>query len=131
LKSRAPPDDSDGRRDEWAICLLFWGESGPRGSLILGGSLVEALDRYRQGGVALLLTDCDMPNMDGYELARQIQQGEEGGTDHLPIVAITANAMKDAREDCAAAGMDDYLVKPLENASAPGGPGAILAKSRQ
>lgn len=75
---------------------------------------VEALDRYRQGGVALLLTDCDMPNMDGYELARQIRQGEEGGTDHLPIIAITANAMKDAREDCAAAGMDDYLVKPLE-----------------
>ena len=75
---------------------------------------VEALGRYRQGGVALLLTDCDMPNMDGYELARQIRQGEEGGTDHLPIVAITANAMKDAREDCAAAGMDDYLVKPLE-----------------
>ena len=52
--------------------------------------------------------------MDGYELARQIRQGEEGGTDHLPIIAITANAMKDAREDCAAAGMDDYLVKPLE-----------------
>ena len=75
---------------------------------------VEALDRYRQGGVALLLTDCDMPNMDGYELARQIRQGEEGGTGHLPIIAITANAMKDAREDCAAAGMDDYLVKPLE-----------------
>ncbi len=75
---------------------------------------VEALDRYRQGGVALLLTDCDMPNMDGYELARQIRQGEEGGTDHLPIIAITANAMKDAREDCAAAGMDNYLVKPLE-----------------
>lgn len=75
---------------------------------------VEALDRYRQGGVALLLTDCDMPNMDGYELARQIRQIEEGGPDHLPIIAITANAMKDAREDCAAAGMDDYLVKPLE-----------------
>jgi len=75
---------------------------------------VEALDRYRQGGVALLLTDCDMPNMDGYELARQIRQGEEDGTDHLPIIAITANAMKDAREDCAAAGMDDYLLKPLE-----------------
>ena len=52
--------------------------------------------------------------MDGYELARQIRQGEEGGTDHLPIIAITANAMKDAREDCAAAGMDDYLVKPRE-----------------
>ena len=64
--------------------------------------------------MALLLTDCDMPNMDGYELARQIRQIEEGGPDHLPIIAITANAMKDAREDCAAAGMDDYLVKPLE-----------------
>ena len=75
---------------------------------------VEALERYRQGGVAVLLSDWDMPNMDGYELARQIRQGEEGGTGHLPIIAITANAMKDAREDCAAAGMDDYLVKPLE-----------------
>ena len=75
---------------------------------------VEALDRYRQGELRCFWTDCDMPNMDGYELARQIRQGEEGGTDHLPIIAITANAMKDAREDCAAAGMDDYLVKPLK-----------------
>ena len=75
---------------------------------------VQALDRYRKGGIALLLTDCDMPNMDGYELSRQIRQSEEGTGHRLPIIAITANAMQGAREACAEAGMDDYLVKPLE-----------------
>ena len=75
---------------------------------------VEALDRYRKGGIALLLTDCDMPNMDGYELSRNIRQSEEGTGHHIPIIAITANAMQGAREACAEAGMDDYLVKPLE-----------------
>ena len=75
---------------------------------------VQALDRYRKGGIALLLTDCDMPNMDGYELSRNIRQSEEGTGHHIPIIAITANAMQGAREACAEAGMDDYLVKPLE-----------------
>ncbi len=74
---------------------------------------VEALDRIRRGGIGLLLTDCDMPNMDGYELTRRIRQ-EEQGRAGLPIIAITANAMEGAAEACFEAGMNDYLSKPLE-----------------
>ena len=74
---------------------------------------VEALDRIRRGGIGLLLTDCDMPNMDGYELTRRIRQ-EEQGRAGLPIIAITASAMEGAAEACIEAGMNDYLSKPLE-----------------
>ena len=75
---------------------------------------LEALDRIRLGGIALVLTDCDMPNMDGYELARRVRQEEQSGNTALPIIAITANAMDGAAEECFAAGMDNYLSKPLE-----------------
>ena len=72
-----------------------------------------ALERWRQGGYALLLTDCHMPEMDGYELASAIRR-EEGENRHTPIVAITADALKGTREQCLAAGMDDYLPKPIQ-----------------
>ena len=75
---------------------------------------VAALDRIRLGGIGLLLTDCDMPNMDGYELTRRIRQEEVGSGNPLPIVAITANAMDGAAAACFEAGMNDYLSKPLE-----------------
>ncbi|MDG1114593.1 MAG: ATP-binding protein, partial [Pseudomonadales bacterium] len=75
---------------------------------------VAALDRIRLGGIGLLLTDCDMPNMDGYELTRRIRQEEFGSGNPLPIVAITANAMDGAAAACFEAGMNDYLSKPLE-----------------
>lgn len=75
---------------------------------------VAALDRIRRGGIGLLLTDCDMPNMDGYELTRRIRQEEVGSSNPLPIIAITANAMDGAAAACFEAGMNDYLSKPLE-----------------
>ena len=64
-------------------------------------------DRY-----ALLLTDCHMPHMDGFELTEAIRQGEPQGT-RLPILAITANAMQGEAQRCRERGMDDYLSKPL------------------
>ena len=75
---------------------------------------VAALDRIRLGGIGLLLTDCDMPNMDGYELTRRIRQEEVSLDNPLPIIAITANAMDGAAAACFEAGMNDYLSKPLE-----------------
>ena len=75
---------------------------------------VAALDRIRLGGIGLLLTDCDMPNMDGYELTRRIRQEEVSSGNPLPIIAITANAMEGAAAACFEAGMNDYLSKPLE-----------------
>jgi PAS domain S-box-containing protein len=61
---------------------------------------------------ALLLTDCHMPNMDGFALTEAIRQAEAPGS-HLPIIAITANAMQGEAQRCRERGMDDYLSKPL------------------
>ena len=73
---------------------------------------VQAMAMWRTGRYALLLTDCHMPNMDGFELTEAIRQAEPAGT-RLGIVAITANAMQGEAQRCLARGMDDYLSKPL------------------
>jgi len=72
-----------------------------------------ALERWRQGDYALLLTDCHMPEMDGYELTGAIRK-EEGENRRTPIIAITADALKGTKEECLATGMDDYLPKPIQ-----------------
>jgi PAS domain S-box-containing protein len=62
---------------------------------------------------ALLLTDCRMPKLDGYALASRVREAEKGGEKRLPIIALTANALFGENEKCFAAGMDDYLAKPV------------------
>jgi len=71
-----------------------------------------ALDRWRQGGLSLVLTDLQMPDMDGYELARSIRR-EEQPPGRIPIVALTANTVVEESSRCQAAGMDDYMTKPV------------------
>jgi len=71
-----------------------------------------ALKRWESGDYALLLTDLHMPEMDGYELSLAIRSGEAGKR-RIPIVALSANALKGEAERCRAAGMDDYLSKPV------------------
>ncbi|MBK9440434.1 MAG: CHASE domain-containing protein [Comamonadaceae bacterium] len=98
----------------------------------------QALAQWRTGRFDLLLTDCHMPQMDGFELTQTIRSSEPAGT-HLPIIAVTANAMQGEVERCLACGMDDYLSKPLRlrelgpmmakwlphnTAAVPGTPGA-------
>jgi len=76
----------------------------------------EALAAWQKGPMDLILMDCQMPEMDGYEATRAIR-GEEGRHPHqrrIPIVALTAHATKGDRDRCLAAGMDDYLTKPLD-----------------
>jgi CheY-like chemotaxis protein/HPt (histidine-containing phosphotransfer) domain-containing protein len=74
-----------------------------------------AVKAWESGRYSLILMDCQMPIVDGYEATRQIRAKEENGK-RIPIVALTAHAMKGADEDCAAAGMDDYLSKPIDRA---------------
>ena len=78
----------------------------------------EALTMVQNGAAELVLMDCQMPEMDGYEATRLIrlweQQSAPAGHRHLPIVALTAHAMIGDRARCLEAGMDDYLTKPLE-----------------
>jgi two-component system, sensor histidine kinase and response regulator len=73
----------------------------------------DAVSAWEAGRYDLILMDCQMPLLDGYEATREIRS-REGGERHIPIVALTANAMKDDDQKCRAAGMDDYIVKPLD-----------------
>lgn len=77
----------------------------------LAGNGIEALAALQQSAFDLVLMDCQMPEMDGFEATRRIR-GTEAST-RLPIIALTANSMKGDRERCLQAGMDDYLAKPI------------------
>jgi two-component system sensor histidine kinase/response regulator len=71
----------------------------------------EAVEMHGHGGYDLILMDCEMPKIDGFEATRQIR-GSESGEGRVPIIAMTANAMTGDRQRCLEAGMDDYLSKP-------------------
>jgi two-component system sensor histidine kinase/response regulator len=72
----------------------------------------EVIDALSLIEYDLIFMDCQMPEMDGYQATREIRKGENGKT-HIPIVAMTANALDGEKERCLAAGMDDYITKPI------------------
>ena len=76
----------------------------------------DALDMYRQNNYDLILMDLQMPVMDGLEATRQIRlfEIESGSVHHAYIVALTANAISEMKEDCSRAGMDDFMEKPFQ-----------------
>ncbi len=74
---------------------------------------LRAVEQFEKEHFDAILMDCQMPVMDGYQSAGEIRKREQSGR-HTPIIALTASAMKGERERCLAAGMDDFLSKPVE-----------------
>jgi len=115
-------------RDEALACgrLILVAEDNPTNRLVIGRQLTRlghAFEMAEDGEAAwealaatrfgLLLSDCSMPRLDGYDLTRRIRAAETGTAAHLPIIALTANAMEEDAMRCREAGMDDYLSKPV------------------
>ena len=74
----------------------------------------DAISQCEEASYGLILMDCQMPEMDGYEATRNIRLGGAGERNtHIPIIAMTANAMKGDREKCLQSGMNDYMSKPI------------------
>ncbi|MEI6557213.1 MAG: response regulator [Rhodospirillaceae bacterium] len=113
-----------------AGALILIAEDNPTNQIVIrqqfqrlgfAADLVEdgeaAWGALQAGGYGLLVTDCFMPRLDGYALARRLRAGEAVAGGHLPIVALTAAALSGEADKCYAAGMDDYLAKPVELAA--------------
>jgi len=79
----------------------------------VAGNGREALQKWSANRYSIIFMDCQMPEMDGYEATREIRTGE-GGKCHVPIIAVTANAMVGDREKCLACGMDEFVAKPIK-----------------
>jgi CheY-like chemotaxis protein len=96
------------------LAVLLLEQAGHRVTVVGNGR--TALDALDKQGFDLVLMDVQMPDMDGFEATNAIREREakEGG--HIPVVAMTAYAMKDDRERCLKAGMDDYMSKPIRSA---------------
>jgi two-component system, sensor histidine kinase and response regulator len=79
--------------------------------LQLASNGLEAIESVRQNRYDLILMDCQMPEMDGFAATQEIRRLEHAG--HTPIIALTASVFQEERNRCVAAGMDDYLPKPV------------------
>jgi len=84
--------------------------------VVVGNGLeaLGALERHREEGFDLILMDVQMPEMNGFEATRIIREREREQGGHIPIIAMTAHAMKGDRDRCVAAGMDGYVSKPIQ-----------------
>ena len=94
------------------IALRLLEKAGLSADLAKNGK--EAVNAVQNANYDLILMDCQMPEMDGFEATAAIRKLEEATRRHTPIVALTANAMTGDRERCLDCGMDDYVSKPFD-----------------
>ena len=93
------------------VAIRFLEQMGHHVELAVNGR--EAVDRWAQDSFDAILMDVQMPELDGFEATAEIRRREEGKSKRIPIIAMTAHAMKGDRERCLEAGMDDYVSKPI------------------
>ena len=121
-----------------AVAKAMLSKLGHDADVVANGA--EALQALREADYDLVLMDCGMPGMDGYAATRCIRAGQSGShNSYIPIVALTADAMSGDRDRCLAAGMNDYLAKPVDLRSlaralekwrnAPSGRGELSART--
>jgi len=89
---------------------------------------LKAVELWEKGEYDLILMDMQMPRMDGFEATRTIREREKERGGHIPIVALTAHALKEDEEKCLAAGMDSYIAKPINFAKCLQVIGELLKK---
>ncbi len=102
-------EDNPGNRE---VAVRMLARHGLRSEVASNGN--EAIRAVQKRHYPLVLMDLQMPEMDGFEATAQIRKNQ--GDKHVPIVAMTANAMRGDREKCLASGMDDYIAKPIHPA---------------
>ncbi len=124
FQPRAMPDSRQAEAERSLILLV---DDHPTNRLVVARQLqlagyasesaedgVEGLERWRSGRYALVLSDVHMPRMDGYQMTRALREEEaRDARPRTPVIALTAAALKGEAERCLAAGMDDYLSKPV------------------
>jgi CheY-like chemotaxis protein/HPt (histidine-containing phosphotransfer) domain-containing protein/anti-sigma regulatory factor (Ser/Thr protein kinase) len=101
-------------------------------SVTVAGNGQEAIDELAREQFDIVLMDVQMPELDGLEATRRIRaQEQQAGNGHLPIIAMTAHALKGDRERCLAAGMDEYVSKPIRERQLLAAMRAVLPQSSQ
>ena len=98
--------------------------------MVISNNGREALSAVEKQRFSLILMDLQMPEMSGLEATAAIRLREKSGAKRIPIIALTANAASESREVCLAAGMDDFLTKPINRAKLYASIDAQLTKKR-